>query len=288
MLAAPAAANNGLPCFQQGDCPSADAGSTVSATAAAQSNQMPVVSSDQMLAVESGQLAEAAANANNPVLKQGDCPPADAGSSVRTKNHADGSDDHVPLKSRSCHQPAANSTAADAATAQLKESSMLGSQQGDYSATDALISPVAAKYAQGIAAADLFSTTSRAAATATDRLKESLVCGPKQGDYSATDALSPPVAAEIAQDITAAAQNDSSSLAADATTARSMEDPSTITQQEDCSADINFVSVIGLLFYRFKFSVIGLLFYRFKFLVYDRGKSGLKFGMGSTSLSFIF
>ena len=193
-----------------------------------------------MLAVSSGHNNVAALAFN-----QGDCPPADAGSSVRTKNHAAGSDDHVPLKSRSCHQPAANSTAADAATAQLKESSILGSQQGDYSATDALISPVAAKYAQGIAAADLFSTTSRAAATATDRLKESPVCGPKQGDYSATDALSPTAAAQNAQEITAAAQNDFRSLAVEATTARSMEDPNTarlmesppsVLKQGDCSA----------------------------------------------------
>ena len=149
MLAAPAAANNGLPCFQQGDCPSADAGSTVSATAAAQSNQMPVVSSDQMLAVQSGQLAEAAANANNPVLKQGDCPPADAGSSVNAAQaNAAGS-----AAQTNANPSAANSTAADATTARLKESPAAGSQQGDYSATDALCLPVAAQIAQDITAA---------------------------------------------------------------------------------------------------------------------------------------
>ena len=265
-------------------------------------------------------------NAAAPAFKQGDCPPADAGSSVPTKNHAVGSDDHVPLKSRSCHQLAANSTAADAATARLKESPTLGSQQGDYGATDALISPVAAEYAQGIAAADLFSTTSRAAATATDRLKESPVCGPKQGDYSATDALSPPVAAQIAQDLanqsavssshqsavssghqsadthplsaasqqgdctrnsavggagdttaaqnaqdTVAAQNDPSanSLAAAANTARLKESPSAISQQEECSAGINFGSIIGFLLYRFKFPLYGFRI------------AGLKLGMAS-------
>ena len=219
MLAAPAAANNGLPCFQQGDCPSADAGSTVSATAAAQSNQMPVVSSDQMLAVQSGQLAEAAANANDPALKQGDCSPADADSAVKYMENSLAARNEQPPD-----QTAANSLAAAAATARLMESPPSGSQQGDCSAAEA--------------------------------------------DQTAH------------REITAAAQNDFSS-AADATTARSMEDPNSVSQQEDCSAHTSFGSVVRPLCYRFKCSVIRLLFY-------DRGKSGLKFGMVSTSLSFIF
>jgi hypothetical protein len=230
MLAAPAAANNGLPCFKQGDCPSADAGSTVSATAAAQSNQMPVVSSDQMLAVQSGQLAEAAANANDPALKQGDCSPADADSAVRyVENSPAARDEQPPDKN------AANSLAAAAATARLMESPPSVLKQGDCSAAD----------------------TGRSARQNTN------------------------AAAQNAQDLAAAQQN-TDSLAAAAATARLKESPSAISQQENCSAGINFGSIIRLLFYRFKFSVIGFLFYRFKYSAQLSDLSGLKFDMAST------
>ena len=104
----------------------------------------------------SGHLSAVSSGHNNaaaPAFKQGDCPPADAGSSVRTKNHAAGFINHVPLTSRSCHRSAANSLAAVADIARLKESPTARSQQGDYSATDALCLPVAAQIAQDITAA---------------------------------------------------------------------------------------------------------------------------------------
>ena len=188
MLAAPAAANNGLPCFQQGDCPSADAGSTVSATAAAQSNQMPVVSSDQMLAVQSGQLAEAAANANDPALKQGDCSPADADSAVRYVENSLAARDEQPPD-----QTAANSLAAAAATARLMESPPSGSQQGDCSAADtgrsARQNTTAAQNAQDTAAARSDPAADSLAATAeTARLMESPPSGSQQGDCPAAGA----------------------------------------------------------------------------------------------------
>ena len=84
---------------------------------------MPIVLSDQTLAVQPGQLAEAAANcnANDPVLKQGDCPPVDAGSSVNAARE---------LKSMTRpDQTAANSLAAAAATAQLDNDLLSGSQE---------------------------------------------------------------------------------------------------------------------------------------------------------------
>ena len=322
------------------------ASSANSAAAASSANTVAAASSVSTTAAAStanSNAAEAAANANNPVLKQGDCPPADAGSSVNAAQaNAAGS-----AAQTNANPSAANSTAADAATARLKESPAAGSQQGDYSATDALASPVAAQinpqYAEGFTDADQNAATSLAAHAATARLKESPTARSQQGDYSATDALCLPVAAKIArlkespsavssshqsavsssqsavssshqsavssghqsadthplsaasqqgdctrnsavggagdataaqnaQD-TAAARNDpaADSLAATAATARLME-----SAPSGSDAYINVGSIIRLLFYRSKFSV------------YDRGKSGLKFGMFSASLSYVF
>jgi hypothetical protein len=94
---AAAAATNVLPYSQQGDCPSADADSTVRANTAAQngnlSARMPAISSGQMSAVSSGpDYAAAAATNGLPYSQQGDCPSVDADSTVRKMENAAVSD----------------------------------------------------------------------------------------------------------------------------------------------------------------------------------------------------
>ena len=90
---AAAAATNGLPCSQQGDCPSADADSTVRANTAAHNGIVsaitPAVSSGPKPAVSSGpDYAAAAATNGLPCSQQGDCPSADADSTVRANTAA--------------------------------------------------------------------------------------------------------------------------------------------------------------------------------------------------------
>ena len=107
---------------------------------------------------------------------------------------------------------------------------------------------------------------SLAATAATARLMESPPSGSQQEDCSAAGAD------QTAHREIAAAVQFVSSLAANAT-ARLKESPSAMTQQEDCSADcsadINFGSIIGFLLSRFKSPLYGFRI------------AGLKLGMAS-------
>ena len=128
-----------LAASQQGDCTptstvrgAGDANPAVSSghqsavsfshQSAASSSHQSVVSSRHQSAVSSSHQSAVSSGHNNaaaPAFKQGDCPPADTGSSVRTKNHVAGFINHVPLTYRSCHRPTANSLVAVADIARL-------------------------------------------------------------------------------------------------------------------------------------------------------------------------
>jgi len=263
---------------QQGDCTRNSAVGGAGDVSAVSSSHQSAVSSGHQSAVSSGHN-----NAAAPVLKQGDCPPADAGSSVNAAQ----ADAAGSAAQTNADPDAATSLAADAATARLKESPAAGSQQGDCSSADADSSVNAAQNNVAVSADHVpltFCSCHRSAANSLSGCQER--CPPADAGSSAyaTGKQNTTAIAQNAQD-TAAARNDpaADSLAATAATARLME-----SAPSGSDAYINFGSIIRLLFYRFKSSVIGFLFYRFKFSVYDRGKSGLKFGMFSASLSYVF
>ena len=250
---------------QQEDCTSHSAVSSAVTQSADSSANLSAAVSTGLSAVSSANLSA--------VLKQGDCPPADAGSSVNAAQEQN--------SLTRPDQTAANSLAAAAATAQLDNDLLSGSQErcppadagSSAYATGKQNTTAAAQNAQDLAAAQQ-NTDSLAAAAATAQNNDYLSLGSQQGDCSAADT------GRSAQDTIAAAKYIQNHAAVPM-------NPITSSKPAHFQAAISLAAT-PTRFTTINFgSIIGLSLFRFKFSVYDLKDSGIKFGMVPLLL-FIF